>query len=337
MIPLPKRVKTQFPNKENIATDERVPIPIETTFFLEDAEQDQTRMNRYYFNFPAEWSTANNGESIVGVRSMWLVAKRRKLEYNLSVFKVKREVYDEVAKTHEGVDQICNQIMNIQIYDEELKRYVDKYKEFIDYNWENLKIVDWLSTEGDLRGIFDAVHEAYKAHIDKWFTNSALFEQNDKDVLNRDIQADGYYDEKGFHEIIYSPRNDNKMDDFYVFFSLLETNDDFKEVFNIGNDPTENNEDNYISFRKELVFHNIWDRHSCKVYSSIAEQSLHHYIGNSQIYFSPIKYYKLNSSDQRFWIELYSGRNYNVPIKLPKNESFVIEMQFLPYNKLLYV
>ena len=108
-------------------------------------------------------------------------------------------------------------------------------------------------------------------------------------------------------------------------------------MFNIGTGPDENDPEQYKIYSKQFIFDHIWDRHSCKVYSSIGEQSLHHYIGNSQIDFSPIKYYKLNSTDQQFWIELYSGRNYNVPIKLPKNESFVIEMQLLPFQKMLYV
>lgn len=114
-------------------------------------------------------------------------------------------------------------------------------------------------------------------------------------------------------------------------------NKDFEEVFNIGDGPTQNRKGKYNLYENELIFDNIWDRHSCKVYSSLGEQSLHNYIGNSQIYYNPIKYFKLNSSDQRFWIELYSARQYNAPVKLPNGETFVMEMQFLPYNKMLYV
>lgn len=87
----------------------------------------------------------------------------------------------------------------------------------------------------------------------------------------------------------------------------------------------------------EINFYRVWDRHPCKIHSSIAEQSNHHYIGDSQVCFNPIKYYKLNSTDQKFWIEFYSTTHYNIPIKVPKNGSFVIKMQFLPYNKMLYI
>ena len=332
---LPPRVKTQFPNKENITKDESVPVPIETAFFLEDAKQDSTKMNRYYFNFPAEWCTANKGESIVGVRSMWLVNRRRKLEVTIKIAKIRKTIYEE---TLEG--KVTDQTVP------------EKDREEFEENAYMLqfKVIDWVSVDGDLRGFFDAVNSAMKRAMSKHTTEGSMFTQDDDDIAGRDIQTDGYYDANGFHEIIYAEKNKNNKKyhdttfgkDFYeepdmVFFRLIDYNDDFKEVFNIGTGPNENDPSIYQIYRKQLIFNNIWDRHSCKVYSSIGEQSLHHYIGNSQKEFSPIKYYKLNSTDQQFWIELYSGRHYNVPIKLPKNESFVMEMQFLPYNKMLYI
>ena len=77
---------------------------------------------------------------------------------------------------------------------------------------------------------------------------------------------------------------------------MKEINKDFEEVFNIGDEPTQNKKNVYFDFWDDvLTFDNIWDRHSCKVYSSLGEQSLHNYIGNSQIDYNPIKYFKLNS------------------------------------------
>ena len=134
---------------------------------------------------------------------------------------------------------------------------------------------------------------------------------------------------------------------FYVDFKInfLEKNTDenyrrfdFADVMNIGNEPYQNKPEQYQNkWLRRIDFYNVWDRHSCKIYSSIAEQASHNYIGGSSIYFTPIKYYKLNSTDQKFWVEFYSGRHNNIPIVIPKNESFCIEMQFLSYNKLLYV
>ena len=334
---LPPRVKTQHPNKENIAHDEIVPIPIESAFFLEDADKDSSKMNRYYFNYPGNWITSNRGESIVGIRSMWLVSRRRKLEFRISLVKFKKKDFIERGFTETNLVYPDNFEKILSVFEKEKKEVY--YCDF--------KVVDWISTENDLRGLFNAINSAYKSYLsDNPNANTDIFIQSDINVLNRDIQTDGFYDDKGFHEIIYSERNKNfeknKADSSYIEpyiigFKIYDYNDDFKDVFNIGTGPFENNPEIFNKYTHEIIFNNIWDRHSCRIYSSIGEQSQHQYLGNSQIYFNPIKYFKLNSSDQRFWIELYSARHYNVPVKLPKNETFCIEMQFLPFNKLLYV
>ena len=70
---LPPSVKTLYPNRDNMVNDGNTPLPIETAYFLEDAQHDKAKFNRYWFNFPPEWSTANKGESIVGVRSAHII------------------------------------------------------------------------------------------------------------------------------------------------------------------------------------------------------------------------------------------------------------------------
>ena len=143
-------------------------------------------------------------------------------------------------------------------------------------------------------------------------------------------------------EVIFSGRYDRNT------FKLVEHptpfidgdtifDDDFNDVFNVGNEPHQNSVDNIIRFHRTIEFKNLWDRHTCKVYASFANQSNHYYVGNSHVHFTPIKYYKLNARDNRFWIELYSGRKPNVPMRLPEGEGFVIEMQFMQNDKLLYV
>lgn len=315
------RFKSLHPTIDNI-TDEQVPIPIESAFFLEDGQQDKDKFNRYYFNFPPEWCTANRGESIIGVRNMWLISKRRKLEFTITIAKYKKQSFNEVEGANTNT-KIIN-MLSMQGYKDNLE-----IRDFV--------VVDWISTEGDFRGFFDAIDKSIKWNISNVWKNTKInFVQNDY-IIDRDIQSDGYFDKNGFHEKIFSPRNENEDDEFGIALKLKKTNQDFDEVFNIGDGPHQNKKHVYLNqFDDVLTFDNVWDRHSCKVYSSIAEQSLHNYIGNSNVDFVPIKYYKLNSSDQRFWIEFYSCREYNTPIKIPDNESFCIEMQFLPFDKMLY-
>ena len=116
--------------------------------------------------------------------------------------------------------------------------------------------------------------------------------------------------------------------------------DDFVDVFNIGgdecNEDIENKYLQYLWFDWEHEFINIWHREPCEVHASFANQSNHNYLGHSDVMFIPIKYYKLNARDNRFWIEFYDKQTKN-PIKIPKHECFTLEMQFMQNDKLLYI
>ena len=112
---------------------------------------------------------------------------------------------------------------------------------------------------------------------------------------------------------------------------------DFVDVFNIGNEPIDDNPyTNYLYFRRKHKFINVWERTPCEVHASFANQSNHNYLGKSDVIFTPIKYYKLNARDNRFWIEFYDICTKN-PVKIPNHEGFVMEMQFMQNDKLLYI
>lgn len=84
--------------------------------------------------------------------------------------------------------------------------------------------------------------------------------------------------------------------EFKINFANTNTDEnyikgDFTGLMNIGNMPYQNHPDNYKDkWLEQLDFYNVWDRQPCKIYSSIAEQSAHNYIGDSSVNFVPIKY-----------------------------------------------
>lgn len=427
----PSKLSSLYPNKSNITSDEQLPIPIEIAYFLEDSEPDNTKLNRYYFNFPADWITSNRGESIIGVRNIFMMPRRRKLKFTIGIRKYHKEDYDDYVNTYGdyGLDFVFKQL--------------PEYRK----SETTISVISWLQNDADLRAIFKDLNDAviaqfevaneeieafnrdnleyFNAEIDKQIDSLSkqstqitgeienldreiqrlqsqidnekditqltelttqleekqkelinkrnqidelanqmneleeqkkankfkpLFQQETEKLRRRDIQMDGRYDNERncFVETIESQKNE-----YYVDFSITfkprpiddkSNNDeyDFADVMNIGYNPYQNNPDKYMNgkngiWMRKIEFENVWDRHSCKVYSSIAGESSNGYLGNSQVYFIPIKYFKLNSTDQRFWIEFYSATCHKIPIKIPTNESFVIEMQLLPYRKLLYV
>ena len=434
-----------YPNKANITGDQNTPLPIEMAYFIEDSEPDNTKSNRYYFNFPAEWCTSNRGESIIGVRNIFMNPRRRKLEFTIGIRKYYREDYTAILKAHPeyGLDLAFTQIpperksetsfdviswlpndkdlreifkdlndsaaAHFEVVNEEIEAFNKEHREH--FIIEVDKKINELSQQssqitGEIENLDKEVHElqtqidnetniAKKAELThemdekiKLRTNKRLqinelkdkmdelekqkkkdfkpyFQQEIEKLRRRDIQMDGFYSSERncFIETIESPKNANPKNeleeldknkfkyyvDLKITFKTRPLNDysqeviyDFADVMNIGLNPFQNNPDKYMSdlkgrWMRKIEFENVWDRHSFKIYSSIAEESSKGYLGNSQIFYQPIKYFKLNSTDQRFWIEFYSGRFHKIPVKIPLNESFVIEIQLLPFNKLLYI
>ena len=113
--------------------------------------------------------------------------------------------------------------------------------------------------------------------------------------------------------------------------------DDFNTVFNIGDQPHQNSLEYITKFHRRINLQNVYNRSTVKVHASFANQSNDYYVGNSHVYFNPIKYYKLNSKDDKFWIDFYSGRYHDCPVNIPDDEGFVLEMLFMQNQKLLYV
>ena len=316
----PPRVKTQFPNMENIINDEDTPIPIESAFFLEDAENDIYKANRYYFNFPGNWITSNNGEIIVGVRSIWMIKRKRRLDFTLDVFKIKREIYEKY--------QAKNPTFDVNIIYKYFNEKKTNYTEGKDYNIKQFSIVYDLLPDDNLNDFHNVLCDKYEASLNNQTT---IFDKNDIEVYQ-------YYDANGYHISIDTPHKKRKEDPlptYLYYFRIYRYNDDFRDVFNLGKELIENRYS--FNFKSTLIFDNLWDRSPCKIFSSLAEQSLHQYIGPSNMNYNPIKYFKIKSTDQRFWVDLMAAAPYNLPVKLPKNESFCIEMQFLPFNKILNI
>ena len=186
----------------------------------------------------------------------------------------------------------------------------------------------------------------------KKYKDKPIFYEDHKSISTLlDVMADGYYDyeKKTYTEKILSRHNSDPNSPYFIDimldfehrygdeFGKVDRKYDFEDMFNISAEKGSNEYTKYKNvWLREIVFYDVWDRHSCKIYSSIAESS-NGYIGNTTIYYDPIKYFKLNSTDQGFWIEFYSGRHKDIPVKIPRSESFSIEMVLLPYNKLLYV
>lgn len=266
--------------------------------------------------------------------------------------KQKGKINDEIEKKLDEAEQLQIEISNSTDLNEKAQKTL-KRQNLIKEAWELSRKMDELEES-------------------KLSTGQPIF-----DIRDVGMDGYYNYEKNTFIETFYSPLNEdtnylNKQDNlFYIDFSIsfrirpfengVQDNSlnrlyDFADIMNVGYESFQNNPNKYMDldspiedkkgnverfggkWMREIVFEDVWDRCSCKIYSSIAEQSSKGYLGNSKVQFSPIKYFKLNSSDNRFWIEFYSGRYNRIPVKIPETETFYIEMQFMPFNKkLMYV
>ena len=334
----------QFINYQIMLTNHvnQIPIPLEISYLMKDGKKKNDDVNKYIFKYKKEWLTSDKGEMIIGVRTIWFDIRRRKLKYNFGIRKYSKDEYLKIKGLHP--DWNDNKIFYL---------IDDKKKAEIEFD-----CVYWLPVEEDRRGIWKRFIKVAnynftkynEKHPDKDETKFDLYEDYDKqDTKNREAQWDGGYDNDAncFVETRFSPRNNNPEDNYYVDISLdFETEydkdgklirTDFMDIMNIGDGPFENEPEQYKYYQRQMNFYNVWDRHSCKVCASFANDSNRNYVGNSQSLFNPIKYYKVNSTSDTFTISLYSSRHPEFPVKLSNKENMVIEMQLLQHNKLLYI
>ena len=109
-------------------------------------------------------------------------------------------------------------------------------------------------------------------------------------------------------------------DDDYVKFAILNPNSDARAVLNIDGD---------VSSRKTIYFTNLWDRRSILLRSNISVNISKNYLGFTNKNYNPIKYYKINSQDTKFYIDLYHGHYQNIPVNLPNDEKEQIILEIV--------
>ena len=107
--------------------------------------------------------------------------------------------------------------------------------------------------------------------------------------------------------------------------------------FNIGSsNPFKNNIYDLYHYSPEVKIKNILTDLECEVVASFATQSNHYLVSRTNEPFCPIKYYKLNHSDETFWIEFYDKNEIKIPLPINDNVVFTMDMVFLQNRKLLY-
>lgn len=340
------------------------PIPIETCLTINDARRDDKLFNRYWFKYPPEWITASNNEKIIGIRSIHILKCMRNLQCLIKVRKYNKLKFREAIASAVAANELV--IGDNYDYDnppinditKAMKYISDAYKAEIgiflainiDFNEHVQKLCSAFNEE--------FIRKAKEFNANKTVTTKPAFMsmydlQEYNDVYMREAFDINPVTKETTRCLVFESKlNTDSTRDCYVDISFEDFNNDFKDVLNISYN---NNEygSNYVplyadhenSTTNERIsryfrgykFKHIWDRTSCKIFSSLATQSNRNYLCNTNVLFNPIKYFIAKSTDTEFYIDFFSSRAINAPIKLPRGEDFFIELQLQSNRKLLYI
>ena len=165
------------------------------------------------------------------------------------------------------------------------------------------------------------------ANDDKFYVDFMMTTTNNDDTYNKFYM----WDEDNDKPLPYEVMNPGELDedDRFTFDTAC--------YFHIGDsNPYRNNIDYVTKFHRKLIFKHILTNLECEVAASFANQSNHNIIGRTNECYTPIKYYKINDNDDKFWVELYDRNEITVPVAFEDFFMFTMDVVFLQNRKLLY-
>jgi hypothetical protein len=123
-----------------------------------------------------------------------------------------------------------------------------------------------------------------------------------------------------FRKSIHAPTN--------MTFMISNLNMDAKAMFHTEDfvsDPDYYQPDHNVT---RIDFYDVWDYHPCMIKTDLANGVQHNYLGYSHVRYDPVKYYRINNSDNMFSIELFNGHYSNIPSILPFDDKETITIEY---------
>ena len=170
-------------------------------------------------------------------------------------------------------------------------------------------------------------------HDEHFYYDFAMTDDNDNTTYKKFYMWDDDNDEPLPYAVEYPGEldlnEDNEDNDRFDFDTAC--------YFHIGDNNPYHNDIRYVTkFHRRLVFNHILTNLQCEVAASFANQSNHNLIGRTNEIYTPIKYYKLNDNDDKFWIELYDRNEIDIPVAFEDFFVFTMDVVFLQNRKLIY-
>ena len=160
---------------------------------------------------------------------------------------------------------------------------------------------------------------------------NAIAEQEKEMFFNvYDVTFNQLIEDDNKYRLTVSTTSDTK----YFQFSMM--NDDAVNVFNHFDDEGKPIRETKLGSYYEFV--DVWDREFVMVTSSIATNTLKNQIGFTGVRYQPIKYFKLQSNQTSFWVDLWLSHYMKVQCNLPRDgkDGFTMEVILLDNDNQLY-
>jgi hypothetical protein len=143
-----------------------------------------------------------------------------------------------------------------------------------------------------------------------------------------------------------SPTTNEFMSEFYIGLSdnfnpnvrfkvFFQTNTPSRFLFNAQDFP---NTEAEVIPAKYWHFYNVWDRQPIYITSNIATSTNNSYLGYSDTNYNPLKYYRITSNFDKFYLDLWNGLDHSFPCILPSDadNKLTLEMILLQDSTSLY-
>lgn len=287
-------------------------IPKEVLFKSELATRDQLIPNRYHFKFPSQWANQLDKDAIIGIRSMYISRTVRFVEFNVGC-----AFWDE------------NPLQILGSFTVKFHMHLDaddkwyKLCTFWDQLWKDRIIDKDITVAGEELGfsfpefVLNGSEESSKAGPNG-FTIRCLYNYTDTECILS-------FSRQHSQETVYTWTDVNGHTHRSKFgFSFLPLNHDAEEL--LGS--LDHWEEFYMrNHYVEQIKIPVWSRYHLYLTSSIAVDADDNFLGHTDRDFSPLKYYRITSTDKTFWIELYDTRNHHCPVVLPEDNKDVLYIE----------
>ena len=293
-------------------------IPQETLFKTNSLSswRDPTKKNRYHFKFPNNWITTAQKDSIVGIRSLYIIPSYKHILIDIKV----NVIYLDHSSFEWQVDPIDNIVVRTEMLILENLKLIDILKQI------NINISEQFKPESI---IFDS---NYLSFLKCFVYNKTISEsEHDLQFIIKSDYNEMSVDERS-KEVVINNVTYNRQ--YMIAFEIDEINDEARALFHFEVDDNGNVIGRDGDITDPFITHGLYDYNECVVYSDLACMTEDSFLGHTHHYaFTPIKYYELKNNNQSFWVDLYSASDNKVAVELNKDDNLYIEAQLLMSNE----